>query len=124
MGSETAEKKNGWENLTKVGISGQFKNNGGTRTGTGTGTGTERITNLTLAEVLYWNCWEKGHHAGNCSNTRRSSKEREHLRVQRDIRAPTGYQRRQEEQEKTKMAESAANLLREDDNDKFEGILG
>ena len=47
------------------------------------------------------------------------SRKRENLRIQRDIRAQTGYQRRREQQKKAKMAESAANLLRED----FDGIL-
>ena len=53
-----------------------------------------------------------------------NSEEREHLRIQKDIRAPTGYQRRREEPDKAKMADSAANLLTEEDNDEFEGILG
>ena len=55
---------------------------------------------------------------------KRSNDERENLRIQKDIRALVSYQRRRQEQQQAKIAESAANLLRGEEDDEFQGILG
>ena len=77
----------------------------------------------TTANITCWNCWGQGHHAGQCLEPKRSEEERENPQIQKDVRAPVAYQRRREEHQQAKIAESAANLLKEED-DEFQGILG
>ncbi|KAF8429822.1 hypothetical protein EV426DRAFT_136307 [Tirmania nivea] len=50
--------------------------------------------NPRLAQVLCWNCWEYGHHAGSCREDARNEEAREQLRVQKGVPAPTAWQQR------------------------------